>query len=344
MIEIAQHIRIFDKTPSDELVEKRTESINDLAEKYSKLASVGDILDLAGDLIRAVAKNGILPDSRAGDIETAIREKSSSFVREGQELQIITCALLAALKLLTEAKSSVAQWSRTDVLALGLWSGLGFQPPRTEERIEALRSELLKAARDIAQRSAVSARTRQDVGDVSVKVPETYEQAKVASAVQNGTAKAIDALRSNAALDREEIDLLWWALSGWSEFAEKHYVNMNDTAAPICAALEAGSLVRRLPGDSHKHLILRLLKQDQTVSLRDVLAELNGEQANIAKFFQGNPLLPGREIVFPLISASVAGKATGRDGARVFLLSDWTSRALLESSILHVGMLPKNLV
>jgi predicted DNA-binding ArsR family transcriptional regulator len=78
MMDIAQHIRIFDKTPSDELVEKRTESINALSEKYSKLANVTDILDLAADLTRAVAKSSAFPDSRATEVEAVIREKRSS--------------------------------------------------------------------------------------------------------------------------------------------------------------------------------------------------------------------------------------------------------------------------
>lgn len=343
-MDIAQHIRIFDKTPSDDLVEKRTESINALSERYSKLANVTDILDLAADLTKAVAKSSAFPESRAAEVEAVIREKSSSFVREGQELQILTCALLAALKLLTEAKPSVAVWSRTDVLALGLWSGLGFQKPRTEERVESLRSELLTTAREIALRSAVSARTRQDVGDVSVKVPEAYEQAKVASAVQSGITKTIESLRINAALDREELDLLWWVLSDWSELGAKQYSQMSEVAALISAAFEAGNLVRRLPGDTHKHLVLRLLKTDRAISLHEVLEELKGEREKIATFFQSNTLLPGREVVFPFITASVAGKAAGRDGTRTLQLSDWAARALLESSILHVGSLPKNLV
>lgn len=118
MTDIAQHIRIFDKTPSDELVEKRTESIQILSEKYSKLAAVADILQLAADLTQGVAKSGAFPDPRVTEVEAAIQTKSSAFVREGQQLQILTCALLAALKLLTEAKPSVALWSRTDILAV----------------------------------------------------------------------------------------------------------------------------------------------------------------------------------------------------------------------------------
>jgi hypothetical protein len=342
---IAQHIRIFDKMPNDELVEKRTEAIGALAVKYHDLASVDNLLLLAADLTNGVAKGGSLPEPRIIEVEMVIKEKSSSFVREGQELQILTCALLAALKLLTQAAPTDGVWSRSDVLALGLWSGLGFQVPRTEERLEALRSELLVAARDLVFASAGKARMRQEVPAVAVKMPEAYDATKIGTAVQNAAARAIDALRLNAALDREEIDLLWWVLSGWSKFAAKPFSKMGETAAVIAAGLEAGSIVRRIPGEAHKHLILRLLTRDETVSMQDVLESLRDEREQIAEFFGNNRLLAGRESLFPFVASCVAGKAAGKGaGARALLLSDWAARSLLESSILHVGTLSKNLV
>jgi hypothetical protein len=344
-MDIAQHIRIFDKTPSDELVEKRTKAIGSLAKKFGKLDSVENLLQLAADLTKGVAKGGSLSEARLTEIETAIRSTSSSFVREGQDIQILACALMAVLKLLTEATATNGVWSRSDVLALGLWSGLGFQLPRTEEKLEVLRSELLNAARSLVLASTTNARKRQDVPMVTLSMPAAYEMAEVATAVQDSAASTIDALRTNAALDREEIDLLWWVLSGWSKFADKSFASMSETAAVIAAGLEVGSVVRRIPGEAHKHLILRLLKQDKAVSLQELLESLISEQAKIAPFFDNNPLLVGREALFPLVTACVAGKAGGTSaGARSLQLSDWAARSLLESSILHVGRLPRNLV
>ncbi|WP_263359915.1 GTPase-associated system all-helical protein GASH [Acidicapsa ligni] len=342
---IAQHVRIFDKTPTDELVEKRTEAIGTLAGKYKDLASVDNLLLLAADLTKGVAKGGSLPEARVTEVEAAIKEKSTSFVREGQDLEILTCALLAALKWLEDAAPTDGVWSRQDVLALGLWSGLGFQIPRTEERLEALRLELLGTARNLVLASSGKARTRQEVPAVTVKMPEAYDTAKVVTAIQNGVAKAIDALRVNAALDREEIDLLWWVLSDWSKFSCKSLSALSETAAVVVAGLEAGSIVRRIPGEAHKQLILRLLKQDKKASMQEVLDSIKVERERIATFFENNHLLTGRESLFPLVSACITGKAGGKAaGAHSLDLSDWAARALLESAILHVGRLPRNLV
>ncbi|MGH9498155.1 MAG: GTPase-associated system all-helical protein GASH [Terriglobales bacterium] len=344
-MDIAQHIRIFDKIPTDELVEKRTTAITSLGEKYQSISSVENILQLAADFTKGVAKGGSLPEPRIVEIEAAIRETSGSFVRQDQELQVLTCGLLAALKLLAEATPTSGEWSRRDVLALGLWSGLGFQIPRTEERLEGLRSELLVAARNLVLGSTANARKRQEVPAFTAKMPEAYDATKIGNVVQNGAARAIDALRTNAALDREEIDLLWWVLSGWSKFVEKIFSKMSEPAAVVIAGLEAGSIVRRIPGDAHKHLILRLLTEDKAVSMQDMLESLKDEREKIAVFFANNPLLAGREALFPLVSGLVAGKVAGKGtGARTLKLSDWSARALLESAILHVGQLPRNLV
>jgi GTPase-associated system helical domain len=344
-MDIAQHIRIFDKLPSDDLVEKRTASIVTLAEKYESLSTVETILQLAADLTKGVAKGGTLPEPRIAEIEAVIRTTSSSFVRERQELQILTCALVAVLKLLQEANPTHGEWSRRDVLALGLWSGLGFQAPRTEERLEALRSEVLLAARTLALGSASNARMRREVPAVAVKMPEAYEATTVGNTVQKSATSAIDALRLNAALDREEIDLLWWALSGWCELVKKPFSNMNQTAAVIAAGLEVGSMVRRIPVDAHKHLVTRLLKHDQPVKMLEALGSLKEEREHVTAFFGSNSLLRDREPIFPLIAACVAGKVEGKAASAFTLnLSDWAARALLESSILHLGILPKNLV
>jgi hypothetical protein len=117
-MDIARHIRIFDKTPSDELVEKRTEAIDTLAGKYQHLTSVANILQLAADLTKGVAKGGSLSEERVTEVEAVIKEKSPSFVRERQELQMLTCALLAVLKLLTEAKPAHGVLRRTSTWPL----------------------------------------------------------------------------------------------------------------------------------------------------------------------------------------------------------------------------------
>jgi hypothetical protein len=345
-MDIAKYIRIFDKMPSDDLVEKRRHAVDAVAARYQKLKSVSDLLQLSADLTRGVAKAGTLPEARIVEVEECIKVKSTSFIREGEGLQLLTCALLAALKTVSESKPTTeGGWSRADVIGLGLWSGLGFQPARTEEKLEALRMELLNASRNLVIASSENARKRKVVPAIGAEMPAEYEATGVATSIQSNVATTIDALRLNAALDREEIDLLWWIVTGWSRLANAQFASMDKTAAVVIAGLEAGALLRRIPGEAHKHIILRLITDDREVTAKDVITSLTDHRTRLVEFFRNASLLSGRESAFPLVAACISEAAVSKaSGARSFKLSDWGARALLESSILHVGALPQNLL
>jgi hypothetical protein len=342
---IAQHIRIFEKTPDDVFVQKRTTVIDALASKFLSSNEVGKLLQLAADLTSGVAKGGSMPEGRMVEVETAIQAESTSFVREGQELQMVTCALLAVLQSLQSAKPSEDAWTKHDVIAVGLWSGLGFQAPRSDERLEALRTEVLHAARSVVLATAQRSRVRREVPAVVAKLQEVYDQTKTGNSIQTGAKATVDALRANAAMDREEIDLLWWVLSGWSKYADKQLTQLPPLAAVVLGGLEAGTYVRRLPGEPHRQLLLRLISEDQTFTLQQVIDAVADQRETLVSAFGNHPLLVGRESLYPLLVACTTGKPGGKSNAgRTLKLSDWTTRALLESAILHVGMLPLTLV
>lgn len=342
---IAQHIRIFEKTPDDDFVQKRTKAIDALATKFSSSGDVGTLLQIAADLTTGIAKGGTMPEARLTEIEAAIQVESTSFVKEGQELQLVTCALLAALQCLSSAKPSEGVWTRQDVIAVGLWSGLGFQTPRSDERLEALRTEVLHAARNLVLATASRSRVRREVPAVVVKLQEAYDQTKTGNSIQNSSRATIDALRANAALDREEIDLLWWLLSGWSKYANKQLSQLSAIAAVVLAGLEAGTYVRRLPGEPHKQLLFRLIAKDESFTLQQVIDGVAEQKDELVSSFGNHQFFVGRELLYPLLHACTTGKPGGKsNAARTLKLSDWAARALLESAILHVGMLPHELV
>jgi hypothetical protein len=342
---IAQHIRIFEKTPDDDFVQKRTKAIDALATKFSSSNDVGLLLQLAADLTNGVAKGGVMPEARLTEIEAVIQAESTSFVKEGQELQLVTCALLAALQNLNSAKPSEGVWTKQDVIAVGLWSGLGFQTPRSDERLEALRTEVLHAARNLVLATAARSRVRREVPAIAVKLQEVYDQTKTGNTIQNSSRATIDALRANAALDREEIDLLWWLLSGWSKYADKPLSLLTPIAAVVLAGLEAGTYVRRLPGEAHKQFLFRLITEDDSYTLQQVIDGVTEQKDRLVSSFGNHQLYLGRESLYPLLHACTSGRSGGKSSAaRTLKLSEWAARALLESAILHVGMLPHELV
>lgn len=345
-MDIARYVRIFEKNPDDELVHKRTNAISSLVKTYKAITTVADLLQLASDLTKAVAKRGTLPDSRIDEIEAAIREESSSFVRDKEDLQMLVCSMMAVLQLLKEAKPSSDVWSRSDVIAIGLWSGLSFQTPRSEERFDALRQDLLGEARRLVLASAEKARRRQPVNSLTSENGEsTNADDEESGGFETNAEEAIGALRANAALDREELDVLWWTFAGWSRIAEKPFAGLDEVAAGVLYGIEMSGLLRRMPGEQHKQLVMHQIRVNPSRTMEEVVEILAGERPKIVLKYENNNLLTGREPIFPLLSALTAGKPRSKSSLTKSLsAADWSLRALLESSILHVGSLPRALV
>lgn len=337
-INIAAHVRIFDQDPEDDLVVKRTAAINALAGRFGKKSSALAILQWANDLAMAVEwKGSQLSDLLSREIEAAIRKPSDAFVAEGQGLQMTVCGLLGVLQTLDTAQPSSGTLVVSDVLAVGLWSALSFQTPRTEPRIEALRSEVLGKARDLVLASATSSRKRQRIPEPEITEPKEFNGAGVTQSVKTGFKATIDALTSNAAIDREEIDLLWWVLGDRSESLGRRFSSDQSTAAlSVAAGLEAGCILRRMPGDAHRHLVLRNLAGQGSLSLSELLKAIGDDRAALSKRYGDDQTVTACPAVFPLITALCTGSASHVRSKSKHSLSDWAARALLESAAHHV--------
>ncbi len=80
---------------------------------------IGDVIKLGSDLALGIQNPNALDSSLKDIVDKAIRKQSASFVAEGQQLQIATCALIAALQYLDNAKpSGSSKLTLTDVLEL----------------------------------------------------------------------------------------------------------------------------------------------------------------------------------------------------------------------------------
>lgn len=343
MIDIATHVRIFDQDPADDLVTKRAAAVKDLGARLVKGARrVDAVLKSANELALAIDSTAKLPEALGGETVAAIKKTAIAFVAEGQELQIVVCSLLGALQGLDSATPGDGNLRVSDLLAIGLWSSLSFQLPRTEPKLEALRAQLLGKAREVVHLSAHRARRRTQVRNFAFAAPNPVDAAKLKEAFDEATSATIDALRSNAALDREEIDLLWWALGDWSTMLNRQFSAASSTGCAIASGIEVGRMLRRLPTDAFRHLALRNVKQVQTLTLVELLAELGDDRGLLIAPYLNDPSVLNAGAVFPLLSAMVHGKAEGAAASIKRPLSEWTERALLEASVLQLAsQLPK---
>jgi hypothetical protein len=333
MTDIARHIRIFEKDPSDDLVQKRTTVVKTVADKFKKLKYVTDLLALANDIATAVSSdNFALSEARTTELEGLIKAESQAFVRDGEGLQILVCAMLAVLEAVEDSAASDHGWSHAEWIAAGIWLAFSYQNASKKPRLEALRAELMTASRKLLLDASASARVRQTVPDLVLKAAENIEVNKLPDAIKSAASKTIESLRTNAALDREEIDLLWWALSDWSSLYDESFSTLSNATAAVAAGVEAGQLMRRFPSESHKHLALRHIHGKQKLGLKAVVDEMGKKTEAITDVFADNASLEKFPAVFPMLTG-LRGKIALD---KALTIREWGVRAFLESAILHV--------
>ena len=330
MDNIAVHMRISGVTVSDDDVNSRRTAATSLAASWGKEKTVAKIVSKAVEVAEALGGDGHPPPSLGSEIQSAIQKKSSSFLYEERPLEIGVCAGMAMVSILTSNPGNNG-WTTPDVYAAALWSALAYQPVLVAERRENLRREVLKAAGDWIATAAEKARARTDVPDPSIVKVTIGESNEATNNFKEAVAGTVEALRRNAVLDREELDFLWWAQLGRSRLLNRQLSTINEPTRVVAAGIEGAKMLRRLPCEVHRELVLRALDQDQELDLEEILTALGDDRAALgAAFIEGN--VAAYPTVFPLLHALVTGEGTGAGAAIKRRVSEWGARALLEAA------------
>ena len=324
MVDIALHVRIFEGSPTDELVEKRQTAIREIAGKFVKPNTVARLLSVANGVALASKDNGRLPPELAAEVGDSIAKVSPSFVVEGHDLELSTCAMLAAIMAI-ETGSKAGTLTATDYLAVGIWSGMSWQSGSKNEKFERLRQLLLGVSRDHVLKAAQAARIRTQPAKAAELAADNTNLGKVVENLRS----AVATLAANASVDREEIDLLWWSISGWSDVLGMKYTDAKPHAAAIALGLDAAKRLRRMPLELHKTLVLRRVPEGQSLSLTELVKVLGDDCIRLGAIYGKDAEVTSNAEVFPLLNALASGSFKGKSKA-VLSMSDLALRALLE--------------
>ncbi|NQD72538.1 hypothetical protein HP439_17580 [Sphingobacterium shayense] len=337
MTDIAKHIRIFNSNPNDEFVTKRTTAINSIEAVIRKMGGINDVFDFANSLLSALDDPYHYNETVSSVAVPALKKSSTSFVADEESLQIITCALLATVQHLNKTKPYAHKPSPEFILASSLWNGLSFQHPIAEkEKLEVLRTELQKSATRIATDISVNSRQRKQTktrSSIAVPAEETF--ANFIDATETSYGKLIDAFRINAILDREELDILWWALGGWSELCSIQMSQLNPVQSCLVGTIEIGKLLHRFPSKAHVHLACRFVDQTKEYSVSQLIDEMGDLKDKIIN------VLPIKKVesyskIFPVSNLLLdPGDVSG--DKRKYSLNEWSSRLIVEISLDNVN-------
>lgn len=330
-MDIAQYVRIFDPNPDDDFVIKREAAVKDLRAQFGEMNNVPALMELGSGVCEVFRETPAMPDALQNQVEKAIQEHSVSFVRGGHELEMGVCGAVAVTQMVLSDVTAKEYWANIDVLAVALWSALSFFPACDAPKLEELRVQAIGAARARIKSAGLKTRTRRKVPAQGIFGDDTLTKDAFATAV----APVVDALRFNAALDREEINLLWWVLCGTSDIFEQPLKSLSPAARAITSGIEIGVLMRALPTQSHRNLAVRDLEDAGSLTLAELLAVLGEDRLPIAASFKSEALVDKAPLVFPLLSAIRSGSANGSCANLSRPLSEWSARALLERAVLQ---------
>lgn len=339
MNNLATHMRISGVTVSDSDVESRKTAITSLVTSWTKIRAPSNIISKVVDIAAVLGGDGTPSPELGEEIQTAIQKKSPSFLYEERYLDISVCAGLSMLSVLGNTPTG-SGWTIVDVYAAALWSSLSYQPVLNAERRENLRREVLNAATDFCVASADKARKRSDVPDPSSLKITIDDENNVTNNFNAAITQTIETLRSNAALDREELDYLWWAQLGRSRLLKKQLSDINEPTRLVAAGIEGAMILRRLPCEVHREIVLRTLDQDIELDLAELLTAIGEDRAALLNVVAEKDVL-AYPSVFPLLHALVTGEVEGAAASIKRPVSEWGARALLETAF--VRFLPQGI-
>ena len=233
------------------------------------------------------------------------------------DLFVRVCVISAAIRVLGNRRlTNESKVFGRDSFAVALWSALSFQTPLVELWLEEIRAELLDKARHASLAMARESRTR--------KTPT------------NATSRDLEneALRWNACLDREEIEVLRWTLADESKLLGRAYSDVErDESVALARGLDLGQLLTRFPVFGHYELASRDIMPDRKFHLGELVDAVGGDRDALVAPFEGNAVIDNCPATFPLLTALRRGSTWQADGAVSRSLVDWCGRALLESAI-----------
>ncbi|HAU77183.1 MAG TPA: hypothetical protein DCW88_17140 [Agrobacterium sp.] len=329
MNDIATHMRIAALHVSNEDVDSRTAAVTTLKAAWAKVNTLEGIVGKAEDVAKSLAGDGIPPDGLGSEVQTAIQKKASAFLYSERPLDIGIVAGNAAASFIADKPGS-GGWTIADVWAATLWAALSFQYPLEDPKRETLRTYVLDTARTRSTLGAEAARERSAVTDFKKLEITSGEEEKFAEAFEKSTTTTIEALRRNAALDREELDFLWWSLSGRSRLLGKQFAQIEGPIGAVAAGIEAGSHLRRLPCEVHREVVLGKVAGSPPANLAELIEGVGRERERFASSY-ADGFVARHPSVFPLLHALSTGKTDFNGATTKRSAEEWASRALLEA-------------
>lgn len=259
-----EFVRIADPNPNDEKVRRRKDAAALLLKELSGNRDL--LLSALQGVVAGFDKVPLTQDSAVVQIALkAVKGADAAFPEDLSEnaMELRSVVGIAIGELLTEAP--IAEPNGSAVLAaLCLRSAFALRGVEKNQHLRAMFKDLESAAQRLLLQAAQSRRQRSITSSQAleelVTTEEDEETEHTLEDVLPIIGSAFQELRANATKDREELEILWWLFSEYSEIADKLLRDLSPAAAAFCAGVELADKALLPPSPSTIAMIDRAVK------------------------------------------------------------------------------------
>jgi hypothetical protein len=259
-----EFLRIVDAHPSDEKVRKRKESAQEL---LSQVDSDPDMLmEFAQGVIAGFGSAPFTQESKSvAALIKSIKSRDETLPLDLKENNVELQALagIALGELLTLRPKNVPTDSAV-LAALCFRSALSLRPVVKEKHLRAMLDTLLEAS-DVDLRIAAKLRRKESTGALQrlEALKKTEPPADPWDVLLPSVRRAVFEATNQAAIDREELETLWWMFASYSEVESKPLAELTASNAAFCAGIELAERALLPPVPSTIGMVRRAVVTDR---------------------------------------------------------------------------------
>jgi hypothetical protein len=180
-------------------------------------------------------------------------------------LELRAVAAIAVGELLVEQSESGSD--AAVLAALSFKSALSLRPPASEKHLKWVLDKLLSASDDVLETAAQLRRQRgtpalTKLATIKESAPATDLWTVVVPTIRSALKEAV----RQAAIDREEIEALWWMFAGFSETEKQPLSTLQPLAAAFCSGVELAQRALLPPSLTAAAMVKRAVESQRDAS------------------------------------------------------------------------------
>ncbi len=259
-----EFLRIADAHPSDEKVRKRKESAQELLTQID--TDTGMLMELVQGVIAGFGSAPFTQESKSvAALIKSIKSRDETLPLDLKENNVELQALAGITigELLTHQPRNVPTHSAV-LAALCFRSALSLRPLVKEKHLRAMLETLLEAS-DADLRAAAKLRRTESTGALQKleALKKTEPPADPWDVLLPSVKRAVREANGQAAIDREELETLWWMFASYSEMESKPLAELTAFNAAFCAGIELAERALLPPVPSSLGMVRRAVVTDR---------------------------------------------------------------------------------